>query len=294
MDLYDVKLALGAAQFGLVYGVTNQTGMVSDEEMKLVLKLAKEHNIRTIDTAFSYGKSEKRLGNFDLEPFEIITKIPNVNGDLSKIEGNIIKFILKSLERLNLKKVEAVLVHKSELLFSSIGNEIMKGLTRAKEEGLCKRVGVSVYDPDHIRSISDNFSIDLIQAPLNILDQRIIHSGGLKYCKDNKISVHIRSIFLQGLLLSSPDSRPVYFDRWNHIWDIWKNWLDENCFTPVQGALSFVNGCSSFGIERVVIGFQNMNQIIEIIDNKDTKAVNFPEEFLHIDQALSNPTKWKM
>ena len=179
-------------------------------------------------------------------------------------------------------------------MLGSKGKEVIKGLTRAKEEGLCKRIGVSVYDPDHIRSISDNFSIDLIQAPLNILDQRIIHSGGLKYCKDNRISVHIRSIFLQGLLLSSPDARPVYFNRWNHIWDIWKNWLDENCFTPVQGALSFVNGCSSFGIERVVIGFQNMNQIIEIIDNKDTKAVTFPEEFLHIDQALSNPTKWKM
>ena len=48
-----MKLALGTVQFGLDYGILNTTGQAPLEEVKKVLKLAKEHNIDTLDTASS-------------------------------------------------------------------------------------------------------------------------------------------------------------------------------------------------------------------------------------------------
>ena len=52
MDWNDVKLALGAAQFGLDYGITNNTGTVSNEQIKLVLNLAKKKNVQTAIKTF--------------------------------------------------------------------------------------------------------------------------------------------------------------------------------------------------------------------------------------------------
>ena len=56
------KLALGTVQFGLNYGVTNDNGQVRIEEVKHILNFAKDNNIYTLDTAASYGNSEKILG----------------------------------------------------------------------------------------------------------------------------------------------------------------------------------------------------------------------------------------
>ena len=56
------KIALGTAQFGLNYGVKNTTGKVKKEDIESILSLARDNNINIIDTAISYGTSEKILG----------------------------------------------------------------------------------------------------------------------------------------------------------------------------------------------------------------------------------------
>ena len=68
------KLALGTVQFGLDYGISNIGGQVSLEEARKVLKLAKEYDIDTLDTASGYGNSEKVLGKIGVNDFQIVTK----------------------------------------------------------------------------------------------------------------------------------------------------------------------------------------------------------------------------
>ena len=51
------KLALGTVQFGLKYGIANQTGQVKPEDAKKILQLAKDANIDLVDTAMAYGDS---------------------------------------------------------------------------------------------------------------------------------------------------------------------------------------------------------------------------------------------
>ena len=56
------KLALGTAQFGIDYGINSISGKVKTQEIEKILHLAKSENINLLDTAASYGDSEKILG----------------------------------------------------------------------------------------------------------------------------------------------------------------------------------------------------------------------------------------
>jgi len=58
------KIVLGTVQFGLDYGINNIHGQVSEDESFSILKFAWEHGIDTLDTAHSYGNSEKVIGNY--------------------------------------------------------------------------------------------------------------------------------------------------------------------------------------------------------------------------------------
>ena len=56
------QLCLGTVQFGLPYGITNQSGQVSEDEVRRILEFSVASGITFLDTAQAYGKAEKILG----------------------------------------------------------------------------------------------------------------------------------------------------------------------------------------------------------------------------------------
>ena len=70
-----MKLVIGAAQIGMKYGLFNRK-KISYKELKKIEKLVLKSNIHFIDTAKSYGASEKIIGKSKLKNLNIITKIP--------------------------------------------------------------------------------------------------------------------------------------------------------------------------------------------------------------------------
>ena len=56
------RIALGTAQFGLDYGVTNATGRIAEQTTAAVLARARELGIVWLDTAAAYGSAEAVLG----------------------------------------------------------------------------------------------------------------------------------------------------------------------------------------------------------------------------------------
>ena len=52
-----MKLAIGTAQFGMNYGISNINGKVTGSIARDILKYANSEGIDTIDTAISYGDS---------------------------------------------------------------------------------------------------------------------------------------------------------------------------------------------------------------------------------------------
>ena len=57
------QLCLGTVQFGLPYGITNQTGQVPEKEVRSILALAASSGISLLDTAQAYGNAESVLGH---------------------------------------------------------------------------------------------------------------------------------------------------------------------------------------------------------------------------------------
>ena len=107
---YANKLVLGTVQFGLDYGVNNQSGQVQQSEVNKILQLAKESGIKKIDTSSAYGTSESVLGKSLSEnnlQFHIISKYP-------QSENSVAAIFASSLEKLQQKKLYGYLVHHFE------------------------------------------------------------------------------------------------------------------------------------------------------------------------------------
>ena len=151
----------------------------------------------------------KSLGN---KKTFFITKLPKKK--YSNFSKEIEISIRNSLLRLNKKNIFGVHVHDPKLLINKNKFKVYKALQNAKQKKLIKYIGVSVYEIQEIKKILKFFKIDIIQIPLNILDNRFLKGGFLKKLKKKVKEIHARSIFLKGLLLKDSLSRPKYFDRW--------------------------------------------------------------------------------
>ena len=67
-------LALGTAQFGLTYGIANDNGQPSLEEVSTILRLAEREGITALDTAVAYGESETLLGQVGVRGWRVVSK----------------------------------------------------------------------------------------------------------------------------------------------------------------------------------------------------------------------------
>lgn len=285
------KIALGTAQFGQNYGVANESGQVSINECSLIMDEASARGIDMIDTAIGYGNSETILGRYGLKGWKIISKLPPLpESEFGSASPWVVDQVTASLDRLKVGSLYGILLHYPDQLFSPDGKEIYQALIRLKEMGYVKKIGVSIYSPDELDKIFQEMQFDIVQAPLSILDRRLIDSGWLARLSEARVEIHIRSIFLQGLLLMSNEKRPQKFDRWQSVWSEWGRWLLESNLTPLEACLGYALSINE--VHRVVIGVDSVSHLSEILSLVSrTKLIlpNWPEG---IDMDLLNPAKW--
>lgn len=227
------KLAINTAQFGLNYGIANQTGKVRFAEAQAILSLAKDSGINTLDTATGYGDSEKVLGHIGMDTWKVVTKLPALPTDGTDVRDWVQKTVLESLDRLKIEKLYALLLHRPLQLMDKDDSRLLDSLTRMKTSKLVDKIGVSIYSPIEIDLLWDHFQPDIIQTPFNILDQRILTSGWLDKLSAFGVEIHARSVFLQGLLLMNSDTRPDKFNLWDDLWKKWHGWLKTEKLSPL-------------------------------------------------------------
>tara|TARA_Y100001935_G_scaffold122826_1_gene102063 strand:- start:54 stop:929 length:876 start_codon:yes stop_codon:yes gene_type:complete len=286
------KLAIGTVQFGMPYGVSNETGQVDSREVENIICLARESGIDTLDTAISYGNCEEILGCQSLDGMSIITKLPEAPLNCNNLKSWMHSRIEESLCRLNVSSLDAVLLHKPNQLLGSSGTKLYNALNSLKEAGLVNRIGISIYTADELEVYCKKFKYDLIQAPFSIFDRRLVETGWLERLYEQGTNVHVRSIFLQGLLLMTKEMRPAKFNRWNSVWNCWDNWLIETKQRPLDACLRYV--LSSQEIEKVVVGISSSKDLKEILDSPvQDELFEFPEGLSNIDNDLLNPSNWE-
>lgn len=286
------RIAIGTCQFGLPYGIANQVGQVSRNEAAEIINCAFTIGMDTLDTAISYGESEQVLGEIGVGRWRIISKLPVFSKSFTGIDTWVREQVNASLKRLRVSSLHALLLHNSQLLYGSHGKELYQALLALKEQGQVGKIGLSIYGPDELDTIWRHYRFDLIQAPFNVIDRRIITSGWLNRLHNSGIEVHIRSIFLQGLLLMDETQRPAPFRRWQPLWQQWRWLLDKHALTPLQACVGFA--VSQSEVDRVIVGVDSLKQLQEIMACVKGFNVISLEALVSEDPELINPSRWSL
>lgn len=291
-----LNIILGTAQIGMDYGITNINGKINKQEVREILDFCCEKNICFLDTAPAYGESEQILGENNLSSFDIITKIsaiPRLSITIQEVI-DVEKLFFQSLKKMKRPDIYGVLIHSSFDLMKKGSELLIDKLIKWKEEGYVHNIGVSVYDPEEVDFILENFDFDCIQLPLNIFDQRFLQMGILNKIKKRNIDVYVRSIFLQGILLQDREKMENIFSKKVQGFLEYEKFLKEKNLSPLEATLSFIYQIEE--IQGVVIGinsFQQLKEICETIENIKQADRNLDFSHLHIDdKTIIDPRTW--
>lgn len=261
------QLCLGTVQFGMDYGLTNAFGKVNTSSVKEIVQTAFSGGIKFLDTAQIYGEAEEVLGNVITrhQKFKIINKFVSNTSNVwsSKDIKNWEKRFQESLQKLKVNKIDSFLVHHHKDLIREDAEFLLSWMESLKERSLINRIGVSIYEVSDLDLLPLD-RLELVQLPLSIYDQSFLNSGTIDYLVSAGISVHIRSIFLQGLLLNKSENWPNFLS---------KEFLEHHsCFcrelkklnlNPLDAVMDFTNRCS--GIEAALIGVTNQSELSAIL-----------------------------
>ncbi len=285
------RIALGAAQFGMAYGIANQAGQLSEAEGAAILQLARQAGVDTIDTAIAYGTSEDRLGDRGMAGWRVVSKLPSMAAAHGDVSAWVQASIEGSLRRLRVPSLYGLLLHRPEDLLGHDGPRLYRELQGLKARGAVAKIGVSVYEPQELDAIVRRFEIDLVQAPFNVFDRRLQTSGWTTRLSELGVELHTRSAFLQGLLLATPDRRPAYFSRWATLWSKWDAWLADTGQSPLHVCLGHV--LAEPRVQHVVVGVDGVRQLSEILESAGRPLQTTPPVELSTDDPdLLHPFRW--
>ncbi len=288
MDLR--KLTIGTAQFGLDYGIANQIGQVSFEEIQRILDFASNQGINTLDTAIAYGDSETRLGLAGVSDWNIVSKLPAVPENCQNIIAWVIDSVEGSLIRLKVNSLFGLLLHRPGDLNSEKGEELYESLETVKRLGMVSHLGVSVYSPEELRTLNNFKELTVIQSSLNIIDKRILDIGNVLNEGANRFTIHTRSAFLQGLLLMNSEQRPPKFSKWDNLWDVLDKFIDQSGLTRLEVCIRYVMKVEA--VNKVIVGIDSLSQLKEICISASGDLPEIPMELVTDDSVLINPALW--
>lgn len=287
-----MKLALGTAQFGLDYGITNISGRLSNVEIRNIMNHAQISGIDTIDTAAAYGNSEQVLGDFGVSNWNVVTKLPSYSIEPNNMDSWLIECVNNSTKRLNVDNLYGLLLHDPSVLLKPNGKYLAQILKDLRSSGRIKNIGFSIYSPEILPSILSILRPDIVQVPFNILDQRIVKSGWLNSLASDGITVHVRSIFLQGLLLQEPENRPAYFDRWSGTLSKWDFLVKKIGHSRTALCLGFVKQFEQ--IDRVIVGIDNASHLEQLVKDFSLNIDVNPQHLSIEDSSLIDPFNWSI
>lgn len=284
-----MQLALGTVQFGLAYGIAGRGEAVPDNEVRTILEDACARGVRTIDTAADYGDIESRLSGLAAGlPLEIVSKVPAIPAELAPPDAAVfaLKMARRSHERLG-PLLRGLMLHRSTDLVGDRGDAVWPALQAwARADGI--RLGASCYDPADADALVRERGIALTQVPGNALDQRIADARAHAPLRD--IEAHLRSAFLQGLLLMPPDAAKRRLPAAAAALDRWHEDCARRGTAPLQSALAVVKSFSL--VSHVVVGVDRLAQWTEIAEAWDA-ARPVDASALAVDQPeVTDPRLW--
>ena len=282
------KVILGTAQFGMDYGINNTSGKITKSEAFDILDYAFLNGIKELDTASSYGDSEKVIGeylnNHPRNRFIITTKISDINASLEKQVNN-------SIENLKIDKIDKLLFHSCDL-YKHFEKEVKDFHQKFKGE-LFDELGVSIYTNYEIEDLINDPLIDRIQSPFNILDNYNKRGTYFEKLYLNGKKIDVRSVFLQGVFFKNISNLPNNLNPLKKHLNLIRELSREFKIDINSIAFGYLNSFDL--IDRIIFGVDSLEQLKK---NLECFFIKLPEELfekinsIEIEEELLNPSFW--
>jgi aryl-alcohol dehydrogenase-like predicted oxidoreductase len=280
-----MELALGTVQFGMPYGIAGSGVAVPQAEAAAILACAAEAGVRWLDTASAYGDAEIRLRSLmGRHSFDVVTKLRPAPSDLQgpRVAQWARAELDLSRERLG-DALRALMFHRADDLLTDGGQVLWDAAARFAQEAQCA-LGVSCYEPATLAQLRQLYPIELAQLPGNALDQRIAQSP-------SQVPLHLRSAFLQGLLLMPPAQAAKRLPAAAGALARWHAWCSERGLAPLTAALGIVKGLPR--VSHCVVGAERLAQFEAIARAWQDAPVLHAPELAVDDLAVIDPRQWK-
>lgn len=285
------KFILGTVQLGKKYSKFIKD-KVENDEVKQILDHCVNNNILTFDTAQNYGNSENLLSNISNKNDTIImTKIHFIDNDIDTMQGQ----INKSLDNLNLKSINILMLHD----YKQFKDEtLVTNLIKIKNKGFIKKIGVSVYNVNEAIDVLKIPQFTILQIPFNYLDRQWDNIDFLNLINKRKdVEIHIRSIFLQGILLNEYQYWPIKNKYSKIIFDNINMLCEKYKLTKLELSLRY--SLSFEWISGIIFGVDSLKQLEDniVLFNKynkldDNIIMEIKEVFSNIDTTITDPRSW--
>ena len=275
------KLGLGASQLGLDQTPSVPRGRPPEREAADAMQIAARAGLSILDAQVSFGHAETVIGNLmpRPNPFRVMIKAGRADRGPDFVEGE----ARAALRRLRLDKADTIMVQSAGELCGPQGAAVWDRLRRLKDQGLFAKIGVSVFASDEPVALTRRFKPDVIQAPASLLDQRLITSGALAEIAGLGVEVHLRSIFLQGLLFLPPDRMPVALKGASGPLSRVRRLIAEGRSDPLQAALGFA--LSRPEARHVIVGVASAAELQAVI----AASASPPPDLDWNEMALEDP-----
>ena len=271
-----MKIILGTANLNNNYGRLNN--FLSVKNFKSSIKILKLINSKFLETSFEYDNSIKILKKINLKDYHIILKI-NIKDELD------FKKINDLMKKIKINSFYCIMIHDQDLLSDRNIDFVENFLQKLIENGITKKIGISLYKFENIKSLFKRIKFNIVQLPFNIFDQRLMNNKLLRFFKEKKIEIHARSIFLQGTILKKD-----YYQKFR-VKKKFEKFIISQSYTKLFHCLNFIKQHEF--IKKVVIGINNYENLIEIVNNiKKKKIIINYAKFKSSNIKLIDPNAW--
>ena len=294
----DRPFVLGTAQLGSAYGVNNHDGKPAYETARDIVGTAWQLGVRQFDTARAYGDAEEILGRVFQElalsdGLEVHTKW-NLNEvpDAQTVEA----LFAETLERLQMNFVDTLYAHEFEG-FDAATDEVKAAIGERISAGQLGHFAVSVYDPEQAFAAIEDELVSAVQIMGNAFDRRFEDSGFIAAAKEKNVRVFVRSLYLQGLLVMSPEKIPDRLDFTRDAVAAWRAFCAEREIAPEVFALQYA---SLKGWGTPVIGCDSADQVLENVRllgeapavSREALPLWESSEAAQVDGRIFDPRQW--
>ena len=283
------KLGLTAAQFGLDQSAPAR-GRSPQAEAREILGVAHRARLTVLDVGHVFSHSQTELGAAlpRPQPFRLCITAGRCDRGPDHVEAE----ARAALKRLGVDRAYALIVDAPSDLFSTHGLAAWRRIQTLRDQGLFERIGISAHATDDPVGLAKRFHPDIMQAPASLLDQRLLADGSLAAIAKIGVEVHLRSIFLNGLLFLPPDRAPsaLHSQAVSKLSRV-RRMIAEGRSDPLQAALSFA--LSRPEASCVLVGVTTAAEMNAVVAAAASPPADLNWDEMALDDPVAlDPRRW--